>query len=597
MTPRERTMAFALLGAIILGVGGVLGYMFVYSPLTEKWAQAEKLEGEISELDQKIGKIQADAPKIAQVKRQSLPPDINQAKTQYVLLLERLLQNAKITDYTLPDAKLIPQRAPFVPDLTPTPINAPGAPGAPGAPAGAPAQGASPPPSAGPPPPNAQKKFAYQQLQFEIKIKKADIWQIVDFLYGFYQLDLLHQITELSITRDNKPTDARNGLEVHIFCEALILDGAEPRTALFPVSTAVGAIGGNLAVEAVVRKLEVARKLTPVPNPPVLATRSRDYSLIPLRDMFYGPLPTEVKPPPFSLGKIDNVTIRNPEEPPAVKLKLTGDGSVGAKITATASGSLLPEGALTVDQKTLTITIPKVSEELGASATSTISVVAISVDGTKTQKGSFTVAMGQAPVEVPKLDIAQNIKLIIVSGTSEGTAKAVIKDAATPFRYEITATNKGIDILRFEWGDTSKVWRKDRDYEHPAGVLAFSDSYSMTKQTFKVIALEDNAVIVAHLTQPEPAKAEPKKFGARPGGGAGAAKPGAGHPLAAIIGNAAASVPPPEQVLYRWPLGKSLKEVTDPKGPCRLSADESKKVLKRVAIEGPIGPTALSSGQ
>ena len=40
-------------------------------------------------------------------------------------------------------------------------------------------------------------------LIFQIEINKADLWQIVDFLYGYYQLDLLHQITDIKITREN----------------------------------------------------------------------------------------------------------------------------------------------------------------------------------------------------------------------------------------------------------------------------------------------------------------------------------------------------------------------------------------------------------
>ena len=34
---------------------------------------------------------------------------------------------------------------------------------------------------------------------------------MVDFLYGYYQLDLLHQITDIQISRENKVTDARGG--------------------------------------------------------------------------------------------------------------------------------------------------------------------------------------------------------------------------------------------------------------------------------------------------------------------------------------------------------------------------------------------------
>jgi hypothetical protein len=576
-------MALIVIGLFVFGGGALGAYFFVYSPLQDKWEEADKIQSEITELDKKLDGIAAARPKIVEAKRQSLPNDPSQAKTEYKLLLENLLTQAKFVDYKIPEARTVERRSPVTPDLTlPNATN----------------------------PQSPIKKQAYTTLEFRIEIKKADIWQVVDFLQAFYRLDLLHQITELTITRDNKPTEARTGLELHITCEAIILDNTDshpageqeqarrkidPRPALFPVTTAVGAIGGNLAIEAVARKQEVARKLTPVTSTPVLATANRDYSLIPLLDMFYGPIPKEKPAPAFALARIDSVEIKNPEESSTVRVRVSGEGSTGAKIAATASGSLLPEGAMTVDQKTHTITIPKVDEILGSTATSTVSVVATSADG-KTLKESFKVAMGKAPEKkdtVAGPDISAAIKLIMVSGGSDGTLSALIFDAANPFKYQVTADAKAVKVLKMEQA-TKARWREDSDYNEAKGVLAFSDDFSSTKRAFKVIAVEHDAIIITEITKHETAKSQPGR-GGRPGGFV--APPAAKHepvdPLAILVGNAPLSIPTPE--LYRWPLGLSLKDVFDPKKSLKLSPEEARKVLKRVAAEGPLGPTTVAA--
>src|SRR5205823_14956656 len=124
------------------------------------------------------------------------------------------------------------------------------------------------------------------------------------------------------------------------------------------------------------------------PSTPVLATRHRDYSLIALKDLFYGPLPPPRPPEPFTLGRIADVVLKRDDKPHEVTVKVSGVGSEGAKVVASASGNLLPEGELKVDPKTHAITIPGVAEDTSDYAHSTVSVVATSADG-KTLKGSF----------------------------------------------------------------------------------------------------------------------------------------------------------------------------------------------------------------
>src|SRR5262249_6583394 len=105
MSSRERTLAVVLLGLIVLGGGGFAAYTFGYEPWQAKRPDIKNPQGETDDLDLKVRGMNKARPAVQQVKRASLPPDINVAKTQYGLLLERLLRQAGITDFTIPDAQ------------------------------------------------------------------------------------------------------------------------------------------------------------------------------------------------------------------------------------------------------------------------------------------------------------------------------------------------------------------------------------------------------------------------------------------------------------------------------------------------------------
>ncbi len=576
MTTRERLIAVVLTGCIVLAVGAALGYFLVYSPLQEKKEAASKIQDEIDEIENKVFAVNSDRQKIAAVKRQSLPPDVNQAKSQYKLLLERLLQIAGITNYGMSEGKVLDSRSPITPELV---LPNPASPGA------------------------VLKQPAYSRLEFSLDIKKANLWQITNFLEEFYSIDLLHQITYINLDRDNKASETRNGLNLKLNIEAIILDKAEERKTLMPVTSAVAAVGGAMAIEAVAYKPELVRTLAKASRTSVLSATNRDYSFLAYKDLFYGVLPPPNPPAPFALGRFDSVTLGREEKPVDVKVRLSGEGASTAKVTATATGSLVPEGDLKVDPKTFAITIPGVGNmETPESATSTVEVIATTADGSKTLKESFKIAIAKIPPppETPKPtgpDIASAIKMIIFSGRSDGTAKAVIFDAANPFKFEINSDGKKVEVTRF-WQATGKNWRKDLDYEHPTGVLAFADTFSTTKRTFKVVAFEEDAVILSEVAQIGAKPEAPKAplgggFGRPPaGGGFGrppvVAKQGPASPLAAMVGNPPTAIPVP--VLFRWTLGKSLAEII------QLKPDEAKAIMLRVAAEGPIVSTTVSTG-
>jgi hypothetical protein len=577
----ERITTFALIGLIVVGVGGLLGYTLVYQPLEQKWAAADRLEEEITDIQRKVQALVALKPRLQEMKRQSLPADINVAKAQYRLLLERLLQQARISEFKIPEVRILDSRPPVTPELVlpnPTPAN----------------------------PNGTIKKPAYTRLEYRITARRTNIWQIADFLQGFYRVDLAHQITAFRISRDNKPTESRSGLDFDVTIEAIILqlNKADERATLFPVPTAVGAVSGNLGIEAVARKPEVNRLLLPAPATPPLA-KDRDYSYLALRDMFYGPLPPPRPPEPFVMSRLSDVTLSRDEKPATVRVWLSGEGAVGAKVVATASGSLLPEGELPVDPKTYVITIPGVPEDTPESATATVTVVATSADGSKTQKGSFRVTVArkkeEPPPPAPKVDVSAAIRLIGITSDSNGTMTAIIKDAAAPYRYELVAGSKKVEVVKW-WQATNKIWKKDLDYDQPAGVLLISDDYSATRRTFKVIAIEDDAVILSETPKVEAATSD-SKAPAAPGGGfrtpgggfrtpGGPSSPvavrqGPVTPLAALTGNPITAIPTP--TLYRWPIGKSLLELKP------LDAAEARTVLRQVAAHGPLAGTSFTS--
>lgn len=583
MTPRERNIAIGILALIVLGGGAFAGYALVISPLEDTNAAIQQLKDEIDGtpdkegLDFRVTTMKKAASQIAQVKRESLPLNEDIAKTQYKILIERLLKQAKINEYAMPNATKLENRAPATPELAP-------------------------------------KKPAYTRLSFHVDITKTTIWHLADFLYGFYRQDLLHQITELKITRNNKPTEARNGLDVHITIEAIILDGADAKTSLFPLVTgnrltptgeAFAAIGGGRFAEAVTASPEVARKVTVVTDPPILATHARDYSLLALKDIFYGILPPNKTYTGITIAKIDDIKINHGDKIPNVKIHLSGDEVEGSKLIAKASGYLIPEGPLKIDPDTNTISFPPTLENAPNWAGATISVVATSESG-REQKTTFKVSFNPTT----KDDISAAIKLVMISGSTEGTMTAIIQDAANPFRYKIAASKKEIKVTKFtlavlkpRWRPEAgrDDWREVKDYKGATGILAFSDETSRTKRTFQVLAIEENALIVADIDVKQDAKIEPKgRGGNRPGGGPPLAPPpnsspkgGPANALAGVVGDLALAAPPanpgamnPPPVMYRWSNGMSLKDLDDSSKKAKLSPDEAKKVLRQIAQNG-----------
>jgi len=197
MTPRERNLALICGGFLVVTLLGV-AYMFVYEPLQAKDAAANKLDEEVKALEDKERALQASL-KVALTR--SLPADSNVARREYTVMMTRMLAKANI-----PQHAVTVKEKPIA-DIRGIPLM-------------------------------ANKKPVYTRVSYDIDLKNVDMWQIEDFLTDFYELNLLHQITAISIKHDDNtrkgPID-RKDLTVSLTTEAIIVDGAENRPSLLPV--------------------------------------------------------------------------------------------------------------------------------------------------------------------------------------------------------------------------------------------------------------------------------------------------------------------------------------------------------------------------
>jgi hypothetical protein len=575
MNPREQTLASVLVGLLVLGGGAALGYFFLYKPYVEARSAEAALETEMDKLKKEADEMVKNAKRLAAARTRTFPADEALSGREYTVALDRMIAAAGIKDHSI-NKKPVDNGARAVPQI-------------------------------------AKDKPAYTRVAYELIFKKTDMWALKDFLKAYYEFGLMHQITALTIKKEDEPgakVQRRNDLTVTITTESLIIDGAENRATLLPVPTALAALGGGVLHKAVGTVPDLARNLrapaergSAVSVPTAFAAlgggaghsaialgRERDLSLMVLRDPFSGPLPP---PPAFKIAKIDDVKLKPDEKPRPVKVALSGDGATGAKVTAKVSGKLFPEAPLKVDTKTNAIelpALPPMTEDL-AKLTSTVSVSATNTEG-KTETMSFKVSVADLPKEEveqpppkPTEDISGVILLVGVVQGSDGTAWARVSDNANRTRYDVTVKGGKLEVKK-EWFGGTRGWRLDVDHEAPPSAMHISDTFSTTNRMLKVIGVEGNSLIVADLQPkgpPKPAAKPPADKGkggfVRPGS---APKQGPGDPLAVYGGNLAVAVPLPQTPkYYRWVVGQPLS------GLKPLSDSEKADALRRAAT-GPV---------
>lgn len=270
MSTREKRM---LLFLGVLGLAGVLfgAYQLIWLPLKQAQADETRLIDEKGKKDDEVDRLRADLKRLPAAKKRSLPADIDVARREYEATLSYMLNEAGV-----------PKGYTIVPKDGGDTVRAPEL---------------------------APKKPAYTRIGYDIRMQKVELPVLAKVLKGYYDLNLLHQITHLDIKRVEKEGSsggiARRGadradLEVVLHTDAIILDGAEPRRTLLPIPEAVAAAGGNAAYFAMQNLPEASRRQKTQLFPSVLATdvekKLRDYLVLEARDPYHGPLP-RVEPP------------------------------------------------------------------------------------------------------------------------------------------------------------------------------------------------------------------------------------------------------------------------------------------------------------
>lgn len=263
MSRRERILATTLIVLLVVVGGGFAFHLFVYEPISEVREQLRlaeesrnKRQAELAEEQSQIESLLRVNPRLSQWQKISLPPrdpeskklgvpleeqkrkHIAQMQVEYERYLSELLRSSGFRS----DSIVI---APRQPDRRSTLVVPKG------------------------------KEPLYERLAFGVNAKGSKD-NIVRALREFHKTPLLHQVRTINVgTATGGSSSSRRGsesqLEVNLVVEALMVAGAEERTALLP---------GKLAYP-----------------PRVLAEPGRDYARMEKRNMFTGVTPPPAPPP------------------------------------------------------------------------------------------------------------------------------------------------------------------------------------------------------------------------------------------------------------------------------------------------------------
>ena len=513
MTTRERTLSIVLVGFIVLALFGFAGYMFVYSPLQAKQRQTIQLKEEVAQLEDKLdawlipdkskGNI-SRAQRLASMRQRSLPASEAETRrlTDYQRELEKILKDAKITGGAV-NFRPSDNRSAPAPAL-------------------------------------AGKMPAFTKVAYTISFDKVPLKTIYEFLAAYDRIDLLHQITSMTIKRsDSNQTDNRADLSVNLITEALIMDGADPkRTPLF----------------------------APKPAPTL------DYSALIASDVFHGPLPK------LKVGAIPDMKIALGQAIPPIKVPLTGDvAAIGRTVLSTnlEKNPLLNADGVKIDPEGMAITLAPIKDGVG---TAYVEVKALAADGRTaagTIKLTVTAKVDEEPVvREPKIKEDPSFAVILVGvfTRSDGSALALVRDNNTRLNYEVAFSGKGVAVTRFRYL-SPKMLKLEKDEKYGSGgtqpTLIITDEVTATDRAFRIVGMEHNALIVEEL------KSASKPVAAKWRNGPPGAAPA--EPVAPVVTSnklltqpafasvlgvpLATALPPPR--LFRWESGQSLKALTE----------------------------------
>jgi hypothetical protein len=268
MNPRERILAFGLIGAILLGGGYFLLKLFYLNPLEAKSRTIATLQQEIEKKEARIRQVKADQVKLAHWRQISLPPDKDQEQlsTTRRLYVEYLTQLMRQSGFSSTAFKITPEK----PDSRNVALM-------------------------------TGKKPAFTRVSFRIEEGRGNLSSLVKLLEQFYSTGLLQQVRKLTV---HKPTTRREGqqpddLDISLTVEALVLNKGEERPFLMPFNRRLLSANLDLLQAAGRGPGGLAVALAAVsPGGPLgagkLAVPARKYATLAGKYVFFSPPP----PPP-----------------------------------------------------------------------------------------------------------------------------------------------------------------------------------------------------------------------------------------------------------------------------------------------------------
>ncbi|MCI0680645.1 MAG: hypothetical protein L0Y71_00960 [Gemmataceae bacterium] len=257
MTVRERNFLIVLVvGVAVVMGGGILTYQWLLAPLHEAKVKIAGLEDEVWQKQQLISAVRHDQKKLAKYKALSLPNNLDQAQSDYFEYLQMLLRGAGLTVHVQGPAGAL--KAPV-------------------------AQG---------------KKAGHVTLPFMVSAL-GDKAGVVKALAALRAAPIAHRIKSLTLAPADAAGSNAGKLKIQMGIEALVVHKANslqpyisaPDTRLAAVESltaylrAPGGLAiGSWAVARVAVKNAVATE----------ELLARNYSDIPNRNVFTGPLPPPV---------------------------------------------------------------------------------------------------------------------------------------------------------------------------------------------------------------------------------------------------------------------------------------------------------------
>lgn len=331
MTSREKRLTAIFLGLLFV-VAILLGYVFLYLPWSQAVAKRKQLEDDLFSKTSQTNGLIKESREIRQLHERSLPLDQNIARREYDWLLTDLIRKAgiqqgfSITQQLLKDKDN--QTIPILPE------------------------------SGGVVAAKGKEKYSYQKMTFEVKLSKVDIKMVSEFLRLYHEVQLLHHISNITIskkddntgsaatrrTRDRTNPDEWKDLEVVLTTEAMILDGVDNRRTIMSLPAATAGLVGYGMFNAVSKQPDMGRALAlsqagyvktkagKIEQNQIFENSNRNYASLIAKDLFHGPIPPEPPPPP---------PIVPPPPPPKIdisqfvkfnEISRRGDGTVSIQL-------------------------------------------------------------------------------------------------------------------------------------------------------------------------------------------------------------------------------------------------------------------------